>query len=90
MGVRPRQGCYVREVDIDAISDYYTMRVALESMTVELAIEHMGDDALRELAEVWHPRNAKKHHNDPDFIKSFEESFHIDIARGCGNAVLLQ
>lgn len=90
VNVRPKQGCYVREVDIDAISEYYTMRVALESMTVELAIENMDDDELRELAATWHPRNAKKHHKDPDFIKRFEESFHIDIAKGSGNTVLLQ
>ena len=28
--IRPKQGCFVRNVDIELISDYYTVRVALE------------------------------------------------------------
>ena len=88
--VRPKQGCFVRQVDIALISDYYTMRVALEAMTIELAIENMTDEELQTLAESWNPQNAKKHRNDLEYIKQFEESFHMDIARGSKNPVLLQ
>lgn len=88
--VRPKQGCYVRDVDIDMVSDYYTMRVALEAMTVELAIENMTDEELQALADEWHPKNYKKHRNDAEFIKKLEESFHVAIARGSNNPVLLQ
>lgn len=88
--VRPKQGCFVRQVDIELISDYYTMRVALEAMTVELAIENMSDEELKELADAWNPQNYKKHRNDLDYIKEFEESFHIAIAKGSHNPVLLQ
>lgn len=88
--VRPKQGCFVRQVDIALISDYYTMRVALEAMTVELAIQNMTDEELQTLADKWNPQNAKKHRNDLEYIKQLEESFHIDIARGSKNPVLLQ
>jgi DNA-binding GntR family transcriptional regulator len=90
ISVRPKQGCYVRQVDIDLISDYYTMRVALEAMTVELAIENMTDAELQELADAWNPQNYKKHRNEPEYIKQFEESFHNVIAKGSKNPVLLQ
>lgn len=88
--VRPKQGCFVREVDIALISDYYTVRVALEAMAVELATEHMSDEELQTLADVWNPQNAKTHGNDPEYIKQFEESFHVVITRGSRNPALLQ
>lgn len=88
--IRPKQGCFVREVDIARVSDYYTIRVALEAMAVELAIEHMSDEELQILADVWDPKNAGQHQNNPEYIKQFEESFHVVIARGSGNPVLLQ
>ena len=90
VSVRPKQGCFVRQVDIDLISDYYTMRVALEAMTVELAIQNMTDEELQAFADEWNPQNYKKHRNDPGYIKQFEESFHVVIARGSKNPVLLQ
>jgi len=90
VSVRPKQGCFVREVDTDLISDYYTMRVALEAMTVELAIENMTDEELQAMADEWNPQNYKKHRNDHEYIKQFEESFHLTIAKGSKNPVLLQ
>lgn len=88
--IRPKQGCFVREVDIAQVSDYYSVRVALESMTVELAIEHMSDEELQTLADVWDPKNIGQQPSDPEYIKQFEESFHVVIARGSRNPVLLQ
>ena len=58
--VRPKQGCFVRQVDIALISDYYTMRVALEAMTVELAIENMSDEELEALAGVSNNVNSNQ------------------------------
>lgn len=86
--IRPKQGCFVRPVDIDLISDYYTMRVALEAMAVELAVANMGDEELQALAEIWKPENARKYRNDLEHIKEIEENFHMSIAEGSGNPVL--
>jgi len=72
------------------VSDYYTMRVALEAMTVELAIENMSDAELQALADEWNPENYKEQRIDPEFIKQFEEAFHISLAKGSHNQVLLQ
>ena len=40
MTVRPKQGCFVRELDIDEINDYYQVRMALERLMLQLVIEH--------------------------------------------------
>ena len=39
--IRAKQGCFIRPVDTETISNYYDVRVALETMAVELACEHM-------------------------------------------------
>lgn len=88
--VRPKQGCFIRKVDMNLISDYYTVRVALEAMTVELAIQNMSDEELQVLADEWNPRSFKQHRAEPEYIKQFEESFHIVIARGSRNPALQQ
>lgn len=87
--IRPKQGCYVREVDIALVSDYYTVRVALEAMTVELACEYMSDEELQEFADAWNPDNIKTVRYELDHIKTKEESFHITIAMSSKNPVLL-
>ena len=57
---------------------------------MELAIENMSDKELQALAESWNPANLKKHQDDLESIKQFEESFHLTIAKGSKNPVLLQ
>lgn len=86
--IQPKQGCFVRAVDIEKISQYYDVRVHLEAAAVELACENMGDDELSALEEIWNPARAKKAVN-MDEIKSLEEAFHIEIAAASGNPVLL-
>lgn len=86
--IQPKQGCFVRAVDIEKISNYYDVRVHLEAAAVELACENMGDDELDALEEIWNPARVKKSLN-MDEVKSLEEAFHIEIAVASGNAVLV-
>lgn len=85
--IMPKQGCFVRSVDIETISQFYDVRITLEAKAVELACDHMDDDDLDALREVW---NADKLEEqlDMDEIKAQEEAFHIGIAIGSGNPVL--
>lgn len=86
--IRPKQGCFIRPVDIEAIAEHYDVRVALEAMTVELACEHMPAEALRELADFWNPANHQPNRDYAEHISLVEESFHMQIAVGSGNQVL--
>lgn len=85
--IQPKQGCFVRAVDIERISEYYDVRVHLEAAAIELACEYMSDDDIDALEEIWNPRNVKKSINF-DEVKMLEEAFHVSIAAGSGNRVL--
>lgn len=85
--IQPKQGCFVRAVDIERISEYYDVRVHLEAAAVELACEYMSDDDLDALEDIWNPANVKKSIN-VDEVKALEEAFHVNIALASGNTVL--
>lgn len=87
--IQPKQGCFVRGVDIDRISAYYDVRVHLEAAAVELACQNMPDDELDALAEIWNPARLKKSINMEE-VKALEEAFHVAIAGGSGNPVLVE
>jgi DNA-binding GntR family transcriptional regulator len=85
--IMPKQGCFVRPVDIEKISYYYDVRISLEATAIEQACEHMNRDELDTLCEIWNPATVKKTVN-MDEVKMLEEAFHIAIAVGSGNPVL--
>jgi len=88
--IRPKQGCFVRAIDLNQIRDYYDVRVAIELLAVEQACEHMADAALQELAEQWDPERAFFGTESDDRIKMAEEVFHLTLAQGSGNQALVR
>ena len=90
VNIRPKQGCFIRPVDTDTISNYYDVRVAIESMAVELACKNMPLENLEAMAKFWNPRNFNEDGDYSDRIQQVEESFHIEIAEGSGNPILAQ
>jgi len=88
ISIRPKQGCFVRDVDIHQISNYYDVRIALEVMAVELACKNMPDEVIAQLSDTWNPARRPKRFKNPDEIKVLEEVFHAMIADYSGNPVL--
>ena len=88
ISIRPKQGCFVRSVDIHQISNYYDVRIALEVMAVELACKNMPDEVITQLSDTWNPAKRPKRFKHPDEIKVLEEVFHAMIADYSGNPVL--
>jgi len=86
--VRPKQGCFIREIDIEEIDQHYQVRVALEMCAVELACTHMPDRALKELARQWDPAYQPADDQDVEAMAARDEGFHIALAEGSGNFVL--
>lgn len=86
--IRSKQGCFIRQVDIEEISNYYDVRVGLEAMAIELACAHMSDEAIKKLAEFWRPANRPRGVEALDEIKDAEEAFHVTLAESSGNEVL--
>lgn len=86
--VRPKQGCFIRDIDIEEIDEHYQVRIALEMCAIEVACTHMPDKALRELAKKWDPAREPRSEVDVEDMAAMDESFHIAIAEGGGNLVL--
>jgi DNA-binding GntR family transcriptional regulator len=87
--IRPKQGCFIRPVDIEAIAAHYDVRVALEAMAVEMACEHMPAEDLKALADFWDPANRDKNLTQGTHVSLVEETFHVQIAEGSGNSILV-
>lgn len=86
--VRPKQGCFIREIDIDEIDEHYQVRIALEMCAIELACTRMPERALKDLARQWDPAYQPTEEPDVESMSARDESFHIALAEGSGNLVL--
>lgn len=86
--IRPKQGCFIRTVDMAQIGNYYAVRIALETMAIELACANMPDEELKKLAAIWNPENQPKNTDEIAGIKNAEEAFHVTLAEHSGNPVL--
>jgi DNA-binding GntR family transcriptional regulator len=86
--VRAKQGCFVRNIDLDVISDYYDIRIELEIMTVRLAAQIKDKSELEILAEQWRPELYFYGNETSPELKLAEETFHVNLAEISGNRVL--
>ncbi|MDY6919519.1 MAG: GntR family transcriptional regulator [Pseudomonadota bacterium] len=86
--IKPKQGCFIRNLDMERIIQYYDVRVALENLVLE-AISCLPDhSALRDLAEQWDPQALHFGLEINDDLKIAEEHFHLQLARISRNGVL--
>jgi DNA-binding GntR family transcriptional regulator len=88
LSIRPKQGCFIRQVDIAQISNYYEVRVGLEALAIELACKNMPDAELEALAAFWNPARRLKTADPLEAIRDAEEAFHVSLAEAGGNPVL--
>jgi len=88
MSVLSKQGCFIRNIEIDELMQFYQVRKTLENYSLELACTFMTDAALKELSDEWDPDKFMDRSDNADEMESRDESFHIAIAEGGGNIVL--
>jgi len=88
--IRPKQGCFIRDVDIIELTQYYDVRIALEMHSLRGACMQMSDKELEQLAVQWDPDSQKGRSDVVDTMVDLEESFHITLAAGSGNDVLVK
>lgn len=86
--VRSKQGCFVRNIDLDLISDYYDVRLELEDMAVRLTAQKKDKSDIEVLAEQWQPNLYFFGKETSNELKQAEEMFHINLAEISGNSVL--
>lgn len=88
--VKPKQGCFVRPLDIDELSDYYEVRIALEMLALELACTYMSDADIKKLIDAWDPEVQKGRTDNSEKMQARDETFHLAIASGSGNKALVK
>lgn len=86
--VLPKQGCFIRNLDIEDLRKYYQVRMSLEQLSLQLACTFMSDTDLGELAEAWDPGRQAERSDDPEEMEARDEAFHLALAEGGGNLVL--
>lgn len=89
LSIRSKQGCFIRQLDIAELSEYYRVRIALEMAAVEEACAHMSTPELERLVELWDPASMPAGLDSPTMEQS-DESFHMALANGSGNSVLVK
>lgn len=90
VSIRPKQGCFVRELDIEEIDQYYQVRIALEELALRLAAEQMPRAALEMLGAQWDPAQAPQVPIPVEEMALKDESFHLQLAQCSGNNVLVE
>jgi DNA-binding GntR family transcriptional regulator len=88
--VRPKHGCYIRQLDVFELAEYYDVRVGLELEGLSLMGKRIPYREVAQLAEDWNPCRVVYGVEGSEEFKDAEESFHIRLAELCGNSVLVQ
>ncbi len=88
LSIRSKQGCFIRQIDIEELTEYYKVRVILEEAAVEHACERMPDEEIKELIKSWTPDKRLKKIL-PKVMEERDETFHLTLAAGGGNSVLV-
>lgn len=88
--IRPKQGCFVRAMDLDEFSDYYQIRVSLEMLSLETACTNMSNEALKTLCKVWEKNECTDPSDASERVARLDEEFHLKLAEGGGNRTLVK
>ena len=86
--VKPKQGCFIRNIDMLQISHYYDVRVVLENMVLDTIHEAGRKSELEKLASQWSPETLAFGVELTEALKEAEEDFHLQLARISGNSAL--
>jgi len=86
--ILPKQGCFIRNLDIAELAHYYQVRITLEMLSLQLAAEFMSTADLETLARSWDPARQEERSNDAEEMEARDESFHMTLAEGSGNIAL--
>ena len=88
--IKAKQGCFIRNIDMVKISQYYDVRVSLEVMVLDEIAKHRNKAELVSIANLWNPENSSFGLQVTDHLKAAEEGFHLELAKISNNEVLIR
>ena len=88
LSIRPKQGCFIRELDVNELMEYYDARIAIELLIVESAVNSMSDRQLDQMIAVWQPDIHDTELLAGNDLGEKDESFHVGLALASDKPVL--
>lgn len=86
--IRAKQGCFVRDIDIEEINQYYEVRIGLELRVLDLLGCVDVTRELTRLATIWTPTRIPRRPPGVTAMVARDEGFHLALAAATGNTVL--
>ncbi len=86
--IRPKQGCFIRSLDVDELMEYYEARIALEQLIVEAAVSNMSDKQIDAMLHTWHPQRHDEAMAAGIDLGEQDEAFHVGLALASHKPVL--
>lgn len=86
--IKPKQGCFIRKIELSQISQYYDVRVTLENMVLTEISRQTDNAQLQVLAQQWDPARCEFGVQVTHELKLAAEIFHVDLAKLSHNTVL--
>lgn len=90
LSIKPKLGCFIRNIDILLISHYYDVRVVIENLVLEELSKRKDLSHLKTLATLWQPDNPSFGLGITDRLMQAEEDFHLELAKITQNSVLVK
>jgi DNA-binding GntR family transcriptional regulator len=88
LSIRPKQGCFIRELDVTELMEYYEARIALELLIVESAVNAMSDKQVEQMMALWQPEKHDAELQMGIDLGEKDESFHVGLALASDKPVL--
>lgn len=86
----PNRGVYVKGITHQDVDDIYTIRMAIEGISVEWAIERMTPEELKRIEEIYELMEFYTSKNDVDKISELNTKFHEAIYKATKSRYLEQ
>lgn len=86
--IRPKQGCFIRELDVNELTEYYDARIAIEMLIVESAVSNMSDKQIEQYMSVWSMAAHDAEQQTGIDLGEKDESFHVGLAYASEKPVL--
>lgn len=88
VSIRPKQGCFIRELDVNELMEYYEARIAIELLIVESAVNAMSDKQIEGMMATWRPERHDQELSDGVDLGGKDEAFHVGLAIASDKPVL--
>lgn len=84
----PNKGIFVRGISVDDIIDIYNIRINIEGLAIEKAIDKADDEAISELEEILDLQEFYASKGDYEKSMRMDSRFHGCIYKMCGSPPL--